>query len=97
MSQLHGNIIDVWCNIFTTEGTELYYNSQAQEVAAQVFGMHDMYDPSNGMSADDFVQKMDRNGTPGGRGRKSSKRWPGSIRTSTWVQPPTLQNTGKRT
>jgi len=62
MSQPHENIIDVWCNIFTTEGTELYYNSQAQEVAAQVFGMHDMYDPANGMSADDFVQKMDANG-----------------------------------
>lgn len=62
MSRQHGQIIDVWCNIFTTEGTELYYDSQAQNVAAQVFGMHDMYDPAQGMPADAFVEKMDRNG-----------------------------------
>jgi predicted TIM-barrel fold metal-dependent hydrolase len=62
VSQQSGQIIDIWCNIFTTEGTELYYNSQAQDVAAQVFGMEDMYDPSQGMPADDFVEKMDRNG-----------------------------------
>lgn len=62
MSRQQGQIIDVWCNIFTTEGTELYYDSQAQHVAAQVFGMHDMYDPAQGMPADAFVEKMDRNG-----------------------------------
>lgn len=62
MSRQQGQIIDVWCNIFTTEGTELYYDSQAQEVAAQVFGMHDMYDPAQGMPVDAFVEKMDRNG-----------------------------------
>ncbi|MFT4947001.1 MAG: putative TIM-barrel fold metal-dependent hydrolase [Natronomonas sp.] len=62
MSGQQDRIIDVWCNIFTTEGTELYYDSQAQEVAAQVFGMEDMYDPSQGMPAEEFVAKMDRNG-----------------------------------
>lgn len=62
MSHQHGKIIDVWCNIFTTEGTTAYYNSQAQEVAAQVFGMEDMYDPAQGMAADEFIAKMDRNG-----------------------------------
>ncbi len=62
MSTQQDRIIDVWCNIFTTEGTERYYNSQAQEVAAQVFGMEDMYDPSKGMPVDEFIAKMDRNG-----------------------------------
>lgn len=57
-----GKIIDVWCNVFTTEGTELYYDSQAQQVAARIFGKDDMYDPERGMSADEFVSKMDRHG-----------------------------------
>lgn len=57
-----GKIIDVWCNVFTTEGTELYYDSQAQQVAARIFGKDDMYDPEQGMSADEFVSKMDRHG-----------------------------------
>ncbi|WP_049899068.1 amidohydrolase family protein [Halococcus agarilyticus] len=62
MSSGSEGIVDVWCNLFTREGTELYYDSQAQRVAAQVFGMDDMYDPSRGMSADDFVAKMDAHG-----------------------------------
>lgn len=57
-----GKIIDIWCNIFTTEGTELYYDSQAQTVAAELFGKTDMYDPAQGMPADEFVAKMDRHG-----------------------------------
>ncbi|ADB63228.1 amidohydrolase 2 (plasmid) [Haloterrigena turkmenica DSM 5511] len=57
-----GKIIDVWCNVFTTEGTELYYESQAQQVAARIFGKDDMYDPEQGMSADEFVSKMDEHG-----------------------------------
>lgn len=57
-----GKIIDIWCNIFTTEGTEMYYDSQAQTVAAELFGKTDMYDPAQGMPADEFVAKMDRHG-----------------------------------
>lgn len=57
-----GKIIDVWCNVFTTEGTKLYYDSQAQQVAARIFGKDDMYDPEQGMSADEFVSKMDEHG-----------------------------------
>lgn len=57
-----GKIIDVWCNVFTTEGTELYHDSQAQQVAAKIFGKDDMYDPEQGMSADEFVSKMDEHG-----------------------------------
>ena len=57
-----GEIIDIWCNVFTTEGTELYYDSQAQRVAARIFGKDDMYDPEQGMSADAFVSKMDTHG-----------------------------------
>ncbi|MCU4753129.1 amidohydrolase family protein [Halobacteria archaeon AArc-curdl1] len=62
MVESDGKIIDVWCNIFTTEGTRLYYESQAQEVAAQIFGKHDMYAPERGMSADEFVSIMDEHG-----------------------------------
>lgn len=57
-----GKVIDIWCNVFTTEGTRLYYDSQAQSVAAQLFGKDDMYDPAQGMPADEFVAKMDENG-----------------------------------
>ncbi|WP_265112119.1 amidohydrolase family protein [Halosolutus halophilus] len=62
MSSSDGKIIDVWCNIFTRAGTEEYYNSQAQEVAAQVFGKHDMYDPDRGMVPEAFLSKMDDHG-----------------------------------
>lgn len=55
-------VIDIWCNLFTTEGIERYYDSQAQRVAARIFGKEDMYDPSKGMTADEFVAKMDSAG-----------------------------------
>lgn len=57
-----GDVIDIWCNLFTPEGMELYYESQAQTVAAQLFGKTDMYDPANGVSPEEFVATMDQVG-----------------------------------
>jgi predicted TIM-barrel fold metal-dependent hydrolase len=57
-----GEIIDIWCNLFTREGMEIYFNSEAQSVAAQIFGKDDMYDPDKGMDADAFVEMMDTHG-----------------------------------
>lgn len=57
-----GKVVDIWVNAFTREGIELYRDSQGQEVATEVFGMDDMYDPDQGLTADEFVEKMDRNG-----------------------------------
>ena len=57
-----GDIVDIWCNLFTREGMEIYFDSDAQNVAAQIFGKEDMYDPDKGMTADEFVAMMDDNG-----------------------------------
>lgn len=62
MPEHEDGVIDIWCNLFTTEGMERYYDSQAQKVAAQIFGRQDMYDPGNGMTSAEFIAKMDRNG-----------------------------------
>jgi predicted TIM-barrel fold metal-dependent hydrolase len=62
MVECHGEVVDIWCNLFTEQGMELYYDSQAQEVAAQIFGNEDMYAPERGVSADAFVETMNEAG-----------------------------------
>jgi predicted TIM-barrel fold metal-dependent hydrolase len=62
MVAAEGGIVDIWCNLFTREGMEIYFDSDAQNVAAQIFGKEDMYDPNKGMTADEFVEMMDANG-----------------------------------
>ncbi|WP_435158254.1 amidohydrolase family protein [Haladaptatus sp. DFWS20] len=62
MSEHDREVIDIWCNLFTEEGMKRYYNSQAQRIAARIFGKDDMYDPNNGMTPDEFIERMDRNG-----------------------------------
>ncbi|WP_255197571.1 amidohydrolase family protein [Halorarius litoreus] len=57
-----GEIVDIWCNLFTREGMEIYFDSEAQSVAAQIFGKADMYEPAKGMDADAFVELMDAHG-----------------------------------
>lgn len=62
MVESHGRVVDIWCNLFTERGMELYYDSQAQHVAARVFGNEDMYAPEKGMTADAFVETMEKEG-----------------------------------
>jgi predicted TIM-barrel fold metal-dependent hydrolase len=62
MVAAEGDIVDIWCNLFTREGMEIYFDSDAQNVAAQIFGKEDMYDPDKGMAAAEFVEMMDANG-----------------------------------
>ena len=61
MTQSDGKVIDVWCNLFTKPGVDAFVNSQAREVAAELFG-NDQFAPGSEMSADEFVEKMDEEG-----------------------------------
>jgi len=62
MVESHGKIIDIWCNLFTERGRELYFDSQAQTVAADIFNNEEMYAPEKGMTPEEFVALMDREG-----------------------------------
>ncbi|WP_458210643.1 amidohydrolase family protein [Haladaptatus sp. NG-SE-30] len=62
MVESHGKVIDIWCNLFTERGRELYFDSQAQTVAADIFNNEEMYAPEKGMTPDEFVEMMDEEG-----------------------------------